>query len=129
MYKEKMVSITFVAILSIFSSITVNASTPCELLGAGNKYYSKDNTKAIDIYKKVEKIDRIGTDRCTASIYATIGTIYKKMADTSLNSEKSVMYYKLSSKYNRAFATALMCESGNCIASLDLWKDDSFWNR
>ena len=113
----------------MLSSFAASASTPCEMLGSGNKHYSKDDTKAIDIYKKVEKIDRIGTDRCTASIYATIGTIYKKMADASLSNEKAVKYDKLSSKYNRAFANALMCDSGNCTASLDLWKVDSFWNN
>ena len=121
--------------IMLFSALTYSAlaSESCDILVSGNKYYGKDNAKAIDIYKKIEGVDLLGKDRCTASIYATIGTIYKIKGDKSVkssNNEKTVAFYKLSTKYNRAFANALMCnQESNCKASEEAWKKGSFWDN
>lgn len=129
MKKIKIDALALITIATLLIPFTAGASTPCNVLSAGNEHYSKDDIKAIDIYKTVEDIDKLGKDRCTASIYATIGTIYKAKGDGSSSHEAAVVYYRLSSKYNRAFATALMCHGGDCKASIDLWETNSFWSK
>jgi hypothetical protein len=125
---------SIVLLLMLFFAVCnpVFASDPCGILEAGNEYYGKDNSRAIEIFRTVEHIDRVGKDRCTASIYATLGTMYKIEGDKASNSsdhERVIFYYKLSLKYNRAFANALICNGGDCSGSEELWEESSFWSK
>lgn len=108
---------------------TAYSSEPANVLNSGNKHFGKDDTKALGIYKTIEDIDIFGKDRNTASIYATIATIYKKKGGEAIkngNKEKAIIYYKLSAKYNRTFANALMCNNGDCRAS-ENFRKGAFW--
>jgi len=122
-YRAKVFVVIFV--LSAFAT-TAFANPACDILEQGNKYYkSKEYSKALDIYKMIEDIDKFGQQRCTDSVYATIATIYTIFGDRALtdNADKAALYYKTASRYNRAFAQAIACKAGKCEGS------KKFWNR
>lgn len=115
----------------IFGSLLITplayADVSCDILEQGNKYYSSRNYReALDIYKKIEDIDRYGKQDCTKSIYATIGTIYNILGDQQarVDPSKASFYHKESSKYNRAFAYAEACNAGNCENSKKFWTEN-----
>lgn len=110
----------------IFFTPLAYADVSCDILEQGNKYYSsQDYMEALDIYKKVEDIDRYGKQDCTKSIYATIATIYNILGDqqAKIDPSKASFYHKESSKYNRAFAYAEACNAGNCDDSKKFWAE------
>ena len=122
MFRRKVLVVLFA-----LTACTTNAfaNEACDILGQGNKYYkSEEYSKALDIYKMIEDIDKFGKQRCTDSIYATIATIYTIFGDRALtdNADKAALYYKSASKYNRAFARATACRTGNCAGSKKHWK-------
>lgn len=118
--------IKLILLITIFllPSITF-ANTSCDILTKGNNFYSsKKYKKALSTFKQIEDIDKIGTETCTDSIYATMATIYKIMGDKKLksNSYKAAIFYKTASKYNRAFAYASLCSnSKQCKDSKSFW--------
>lgn len=107
------------------------AQTPCEILGKGNVEYSaKRFDSALTIYRQVEAVDKSGKDRCTASVYATMGTIYTVLGlEAAKESKVSLDHYKKSSMYNRAFANALICNQGDCKAADEFWEKMLGWYR
>ena len=62
----------FVVLFALTACATTAFANPaCDILGQGNKYYkSKEYSKALDIYKMIEDIDKFGQQRCTDSVYA-----------------------------------------------------------
>lgn len=116
----------FVVLFALIACTTNAFANPaCDILGQGNKYYkSKEYSKALDIYKMIEDIDKFGQQSCTDSVYATIATIYTIFGDRALtdNADKAALYYKSASRYNRAFAYAVACKTGKCDGSKKHWK-------
>lgn len=96
----------------------------CTVLESGNKLYVERKwPEAINAYLKVQEFDKFGKSSCVAPIYASLATIYGLMGEAvaASNTQESSEKFRLASKYNRAFATALMCQRGDCTASADLW--------
>lgn len=123
MKKVKLALLSTVCVISFGA----NASSSCDILEKGNKNYSKGHfEKALKTYKTIENIDIYGKGNCTMSIYATIATIYTKLGDRSLKEYKiteAIRFFKLSSKYNRAFAYAVDCNLRSCENSRKFWSN------
>ncbi len=116
-----------VLIWLVATSSAAFAGAACDVLETGNKHYSsREYTKALDVYKTIEDIDKIGKEECTPSVYATIATIYTTFGDQQLgsNAKKAALYYKTASKYNRAFANAVICNTKNCDYSTQFWNEN-----
>lgn len=106
------------------------SADPCDILEKGNAFYSAGKyEEAIAAFSEVEKVDRVGKAECTDSIYATVATSYAFLAQNALPADTAAAanFYRLAAKYNRAFAAALMCRSGNCRDSQDIWSGNSIW--
>jgi hypothetical protein len=117
------------ALLGLIVCSAAYSSPACDVLEAGNKL--KDASKSLAAYKAIEDIDKLGKDPCTGSVYATMATIYKMMGDkarTDGNPENAMIYYKLSSQYNRAFAYAVLCHNGECEMAKTFWAE-KFWSE
>jgi len=104
----------------------------CEILTRGNTVYVSGNLRqAIETFKNIEDIDRVGHGACTASVYATMGTSWALLANAALsnNPQTAALNYKRAAFYNRAFAYALACKSGDCDPAAKFWAPDSlaFW--
>lgn len=99
------------------------AATPCEILTKGNaEYAAKRWDSALTIFRQVEAIDQVGKDSCTASIYATMGSVYTILGKDSVKEAPvSLDHYRNASRYHAAFANAVMCNKGNCKPSEDFW--------
>ncbi len=98
----------------------------CKVLEAGNALYiAGKHAEAIQAYLNVQDFDRAGQGLCVASIYATIGTIYRLKADTveQSNAGEAARLLRLANEFNRAFANALICQRGNCENAITLWRD------
>lgn len=84
----------------------------------------------MDIGKKIEEIERLGKDKCTRSVYATIATCYILMGideNKAGNFKMAAEYFKYASKYNRVFALSIDCfETGDCTKSKELWSKYSW---
>ena len=97
----------------------------CAILNVGNQQYVKgDFAAAIEAYRLVETVDRHGNTGCTASIYASIATSYSILAEGRLaaSPKEAADFYRIASRYNRAFAYAVECELRDCKNSIDFWK-------
>jgi tetratricopeptide (TPR) repeat protein len=96
----------------------------CAALEIGNKLYIEQKyEQAVAAYLKVQEIDKIGRTPCVASAYATVGTIYTLIGDRAVtsNPEEAIKAFRLASKFNRAFAVALMCHLSECQSSTTFW--------
>ena len=124
-----MISRTSIALSLVFlTPLIASAATPCEILTKGNTDYSaKRLDSALAVYKEVESVDKNGKDRCTASIYATVGTIHTLAGREAKDSAKALNHFKNAARYNRAFANALMCNAGSCGDSEQFWANQDFY--
>ena len=120
-----MKALSLLIILSFAVPTSTYANESCDIRGKGNKLYKvKKYKKAIDVYKIVQDVDKIGKEKCTDAVYATLGTIYRILGNKKLssNSYKAAIYFKSSAKYNRAFALAVLCsKAGKCEKSKNFW--------
>jgi hypothetical protein len=76
-------------------------------------------SEAIKEYMRVQNIDKVGKTLCAGSAYATLGTIYAALAAS--NDKESTQNWQLASRFNRAFAGAVMCLNGDCKESKYIW--------
>ncbi len=101
------------------------ADASCDILRDGNVPFKTGKyEQAREIYQKVESIDRMGRQECTASIFASIATTYTIRADAAMEADKATAayLYKTASKYNRAFGVAALCRNTKtCEAAEDFW--------
>jgi hypothetical protein len=83
----------------LFSCTLASAMTPCDVLRNGNtEYEAKRFDSALTLY-----------------IYTILGRDAVKEPPVAL------AHHKNASKYNRAFANALMCSAGDCKGSEEFW--------
>ncbi len=104
----------------------------CEVLELGNAAYMAANyRKALEIFKGVEEFDRNGRGLCTGAVYATMASSWTIIGNSllSTNPQLAATHYKEASLYNRAFAYAVACKSGECDNAKTFWSPDriTFW--
>lgn len=115
-----------------FQSSSAFSATPCGILEDGNEYPTNGTpAEAIAIYRAVERVDTLGKAECAASTYASIATAHTVQAHEALPNDaaRAVRFYRLASRYNRAFAATLMCKEGDCAASKDIWSGGGIWKE
>jgi TonB family protein len=96
----------------------------CEALDDGNRFFAKQEYDlALRLYTQVRYIDQYGKGECTASVYASIATIWLLRGNIERKKDPvlAANYYKRSAFWNRAFANAVACKNGDCSISQSFW--------
>ena len=109
---------------------TAQAATPCEILIAGNSLYEANKfDQAVTAYSAVEKIDKIGKENCTESIYSSLGATFTAMARAAESDPtKALGLMRKANFYHRVSMHALWCSRlNNCKFSEEFWADNRFF--